>query len=224
MKMPARTLSPRRLVRVFGLYLLARLGVHPATASLADAWRHVVDTLKAALGVAEAASERQVVARAGLDYADAVLDDAVRAVAAAAKADLGGRAEGADYARLFHVPFGQVVRLPIAQEIEEAKRIEAELASGPVWTSARALLPAFAAARHGVETANAEYRAAVVDSDTADRMLAVAAEVWRNAYRSAFGSLTEKFPSRPTVVEGFFWQEAEGRPSEAPVATPPATA
>ncbi len=220
MMTPEQKTSPRRLVAFFGVYLLARLGVHPETTSLAALWQRIMDMLKAALGVSEAASERRVVARATLDFADLTLDNAVRAVAAAAKADLGGRAGGPDWDRLFPVLPGEAVRLPIAKEIDMVKRMESELASGAAWAGARAQLPALTAKRQALEGAYADYRAAIVASDISDHGLAVAKEEWRNSYRSVFGGLTERFPADKALVESFFWRETEARPSEAPAPQP----
>lgn len=222
MRMPHVMTSPRRLLAYFGVYLLARLQAHPATVALVATWNRAMNALQAALGASDAATRRQVLARAALDFADLTLDDAVRATAAAAKGDVGGRAEGPEWSRLFLVPWGEVVRLPILQEIEEAKRIEAEVASGATWRGARAHLPALTAARQGVERANAEYRAAVTASDTAGRQLGAAAEEWRMSYASIHGGLKERFPGKPTFVDSFFWtptEPAEEEPSATP--TPP---
>lgn len=232
MRMPRLSTSARRLVQLFGLYLLAWLGVHPETIPLAASWRRVLDALKAALGVSETAAEREVLARAARDFADLRLNDCVRVVAAAAKIDLGGRAEGADWQRLFHVMPGEVVRLPIGHEVAEVRRIEAELASGAMWVSARTHLAALAAARQAVERAEADHGSAEEAVEMADRRLAEAVGQWRLAYRSIFGSLTERFPGKPGLVESFFYHPNDGSeeeapappPTPAPPAAPPATA
>ncbi len=229
MRMPSLSTSARRLVHSFGLYLLAWLGVHPETVSLAAVWRQVLDALKAALGVSESAAERLILARAALNYADMRLDDSVRVVAAAARTDLGGRAEGPDWERLFHVMPGEVVRLPIAEEVAEVRRLEAEVASGAVWVSARARLADLAAARQGVEDADAERRAAEEALEMADRRLRDVVGQWRLQYRAIFGNLTERFPGKPELVEGFFYHPQDGPVEGAPTPTtppaaPPATA
>ncbi|GEM_PF-3297777 len=224
MRMPSSRTSARRLLQLFGLYLLARLQAHPGTGSLAATWRKALDALKAALGLSENGAAQQVIARAAFDFADLALDNAVRAIAGAAKADLGGRAEGPHWARLFHRMPGEVVRLPIAEEVEEVKRIESELASGETWKTAKSLLGALTAAREATEKANAEYRAAVVASENADRKLAEAAEAWRREYRAVFGGLTERLPGDRSLVESFFWQRGSRPEASPPSPSAPAIA
>lgn len=83
--------------------------------------------------------------------------------------------------------------------------------------------------RQGVERAETELRAAEEDMELADRRLGEAVGQWRLQYRSIFGSLTERFPGKSALVEGFFYHHEEGSAEEAPATTttpaaPPATA
>lgn len=209
MKMVKEGVGPRRLLVPFGVYLQARLGANPETERLYTSWTSMQGRLKAATVAWEASWEAVVIARAALEYGDMVLDNAVRKVAAAVKLDLDGNVNRPEYGKLFRLLPGEVVALPFAQEIEEVKALEKEIASGKPWKSAKALLGEFKKAREGMEKTLAAYKAArIAWRDAGDAVNDVEVD-WRHAYRGTYGALVENCPADKRLIESFFYRERE---------------
>jgi hypothetical protein len=222
MRMPDTRTAWRRLVNTNGLYLSARLSAHPETKLMAATWTKVNAALKTANDAVDAAWEKRVMSRAALDFADLTLDNAVRQIAAAAKADMGGTTNKPDYKKLFRRLPSEIVAMPLADEIAEVKSMETELLAGKTWKAAKDYLSTLRTAREGLDKAVADYKT-TREAYTNARDGAEDVELdWMRGYRGIYGALTEKFAADRQLVESFFWREQTNDDAE-PATTEPTT-
>ena len=212
MRMPSMNISPVRMLRNYGEYLMVRLEAVPEVAWILESFRQMTTPYEAALQAYEDAARARRAAMARRDVENDRLDQETRMLAFTILGRVNNNRNAPLFRHYFGNGFTEILRTSVGDQRRRSVVLREHLeAETDEYIKSR--LEPFRARLDSFETALNEYEAALDLEATMRANLGVEKLKWMDGYRRVHADLRSHYHADPREAENFF---RNVRPSSSP--------